>query len=301
MKDRFIVLDYASLSAVAAVVHEGSFERAAERLGITPSAVSQRVRGFEERLGCVLVVRGQPCTPTARGRELCAHFDKVQLLESDLNYGFEPAQQQTGLAPAIKVAINADSLATWFPRAVATFANETGMFLEITLEDAGQTAERLRSGEVLGAVTSSPDPVAGCKTIALGSFHYAACASPGFVDRHFGSGFDASALARAPSMRFNRYDDLQARWARQVHDIGLCGPAHWIPSTQGFLDLALAGLAWGLQPAVLAQPYLDAGQLIELPPAVRIPVKLFWTVARLDTESLKRLTTAVRASAQSSF
>ncbi|KAA2220989.1 LysR family transcriptional regulator, partial [Salinarimonas soli] len=42
------MLDYAGLSALAAVVRQGSFERAAGTLGVTPSAVSQRVRALEE-------------------------------------------------------------------------------------------------------------------------------------------------------------------------------------------------------------------------------------------------------------
>lgn len=301
MKHHFIVLDYASLNAVAAVVREGSFERAAATLGFTPSAVSQRVRGFEERLGCVLIVRGQPCLPTARGSELCAHFDKVRLLEADLDRRSGITRQATRLSSAIKVAVNADSFATWFPQVVTRFAAETGMVLEITLEDASHTAERLRSGEVLAAVTSDPASVPGCRTIALGSFPYVACASPDFVGHWFGAGIDAISLVCAPCMRFNRHDDLQRRWAREAHGFRLDPPTHWVPSTQGFLDLALSGLAWGLQPAVLAQPHLDSGRLIELPPAFKVAVELYWTVARLQTDSLRRLTQAVRKSARSSF
>ncbi|MEI8171784.1 MAG: LysR family transcriptional regulator, partial [Rhodoferax sp.] len=45
------MLDYASLSALTAVVREGSFERAARALHVTPSAVSQRIRLLEERIG----------------------------------------------------------------------------------------------------------------------------------------------------------------------------------------------------------------------------------------------------------
>ena len=79
------MLDYASLSALAAVVREGSFERAARALHVTPSAVSQRIRLLEERIGCALVVRGQPCQATETGRRLCQHVDRVRLLEHELN------------------------------------------------------------------------------------------------------------------------------------------------------------------------------------------------------------------------
>ncbi|WP_235210024.1 ArgP/LysG family DNA-binding transcriptional regulator [Sphingobium sp. Ant17] len=180
MKQYFIMLDYPSLAAVAAVVREGSFEKKPPLCSRSPpSAVSQRVRGFEERLGIALVVRGQPCTATEQGRELCAHFDKVRLLEADLPMSFANGIQDSS-RPSLSIAVNADSLATWFPYAMADFARTTGMLVELTLEDEGHTADRLRTGEVLAVVTSDPEPVAGCRTIAVGSLSYVACASPDF-------------------------------------------------------------------------------------------------------------------------
>lgn len=292
------MLDYPALAAVGAVIREGSFERAASVLGITPSAISQRIRGLEERLGTILIIRGQPCVPTGPGRRLCAHLDRVRLLEA----GLAPALTGgTGTPPALKIAVNADSLATWFPQAAASFGRETNLSLELTLDDETHTAGRLRSGEVLAAVTADPEPVQGCKTIALGALRYAACASPDFMARHFSAGVNGETLAMAPCMRFDRRDLLQARWVSEAHAADLIAPIHWVPSTQGFLDLALAGLAWGLQPVQLAGPHLAAGRLIELPPALRIGVKLYWTVARLHASPLRHLTKAVRLAADRSL
>ncbi|MGE6694705.1 LysR family transcriptional regulator ArgP [Sphingobium limneticum] len=293
MKQYFIMLDYPSLAAVAAVVREGSFEKAAALLKITPSAVSQRVRGFEERLGIALVVRGQPCTATERGRELCAHFDKVRLLEADLPMSFANGMQDSS-RPSLSIAVNADSLATWFPYAMADFARTTGMLVELTLEDEGHTADRLRTGEVLAVVTSDPEPVAGCRTIALGSLSYVACASPDFIGRYFPTGIDGDSLNIAPVMRFNRKDQLQGRWAKAAFGTDLNAPTHWIPSTQGFLDLACAGLGWGLQPKTLAKPHIHAGTLIELVPGDTMDVPLFWTVSRLHAQALQAMTSAVK-------
>jgi LysR family transcriptional regulator (chromosome initiation inhibitor) len=290
------MLDYPALAAVAAVIREGSFERAAERLGITPSAVSQRVRGLEERLGAILIVRGQPCAPTETGRALTAHFDRVQLLEADLAPTLTPHEPAAPLT--LKIAVNADSLATWFPRAAAAFAESSGLMLEMTLDDEAHNIERLRSGEVLAAVTADPEPVQGYRTVPLGAMHYAACASPDFIARHFAGGVDAERLARAPCLRFDRRDVLQARWAREAHGVELRGPNHWVPSTQAFLDLALAGLAWAMQPVALAAPHVAAGRLAELPPGRTIAVTLYWTVARLHAASLLALTDAVRAAAR---
>ncbi|WP_029012752.1 LysR family transcriptional regulator ArgP [Niveispirillum irakense] len=292
------MLDYASLSALAAVIREGSFDRAAARLGITPSAISQRVRGLEERLGTILVVRGQPCAPTDTGRALCTHVDKVELLEADLAPILSPQGLGASAIPTLKIAVNADSLATWFPAAAARFAEATGLLLDLTLDDEGHTADRLRAGEVLAAVTADPEPVQGCKTMLLGELRYAACASPAFMARYFSNGVSADTLATAPCLRFDRRDGLQARWAMAAYGIALTAPAHWVPSTQGFLDLALAGLGWGMQPVSMAHSHIQDGRLVELPPGQTIGVKLYWTATRLHAGALHALTDAVRRAAR---
>ena len=295
------MLDYSALTAVAAVTREGSFERAAATLGITPSAVSQRVRTLEQRLGAILIVRAQPCEPTELGRALCAHFDRVQLLEADLAPALAPVGAASATSPTLKIAVNADSLATWFPKAAAAFAEATGTLLDLTLDDEAHTVDRLRSGEVQAAVTADPEPVQGCRTIGLGALRYVACASPAFVARRFADGVTAETLAIAPQLRFDRRDKLQERWTRESLDVALIPPIHWVPSTQGFLDFALVGLAWGLLPAALADSYVAAGSLVELSPACPLDVRLYWTVTRLRATSLRSLTEAVRRAAAKSL
>ncbi len=104
------MFDYAALSALAAVVREGSFERAAQVLFVTPSAVSQRIRALEERVGCALVIRGPPCRATDTGRRLCQHVDRVRLLEHELQ-GVLPALAPDGVSRvALPVAVNAPGL-----------------------------------------------------------------------------------------------------------------------------------------------------------------------------------------------
>lgn len=298
MKHYFIVLDYAALAAVAAVVREGSFERAAERLGVTPSAVSQRVRALEERLGSILIVRGQPCVATELGGKLCSHVDQVQLLEADLAPSLSFQRTGSEMPVTLKVAVNSDSISTWLAEAAADFARSTGFLLDFMIEDEAHTADRLRSGEVLAAVSADPEAVQGCKTIALGGMQYLACCSPDFAARHFPGGITDDALRLAPCLRFERRDGLQARWAREIHGIDLNAPMHWVPSTYGFLNLAVAGMAWGMQPTSLAGPLIERGELIELSPDTPIVVKLYWTVTRLHATPLKALTDAVTRAAK---
>ncbi|MCW2624263.1 LysR family transcriptional regulator, partial [Mycobacterium sp.] len=52
-----VKVDGQQLAAFAAVIEHGSFDAAAERLHVTPSAVSQRIKTLEQRVGQVLVVR----------------------------------------------------------------------------------------------------------------------------------------------------------------------------------------------------------------------------------------------------
>lgn len=301
MKHSFIMLDYASIAAVAAIVREGTFERGAASLGITPSAISQRVRGLEERLGAILIVRGQPCEPTELGRTLCAHFDRVRLLEHDLAPSLGRGAAEADAPMTLRIAVNSDSLSTWFPAAIAAFDPGSGITLELTLDDEARTADRLRANEVLAAVTDDPEAVQGCKTIALGALRYVACATPAFVDRYFREGVNAEGLARAPHMRFDRHDTMQERWTQEAHGVDLTSPIHWVPSTQGLLDFILAGVGWGMNPVQLVADHLSSGRLVELQPALRLDVKLYWTVARLHAATLRRLTTAVRDAATSNL
>ncbi len=293
------MLDYAALAALAAVVREGSFERAAGALGVTPSAVSQRVRALEERLGAVLVQRGQPCLATPAGARLCAHVDRVRLLEGEvatLLPGVAGAGQDG--PPTLRIAVNADSLGTWFVPAAARFAATSGALLDITLDDEAHTAERLRGGTVLAAVTADPVPVQGCRTRPLGLLRYVATASPEFFATRFQDGPTPDSLACAPVLRFDRRDMLQARWVRGVAGIDLAAPVHWVPSTQGFVDAALAGLGWGLNPLSLVAPHLESGRLVELKPGHHLDVPLHWQYVRIGARLLADLTRAVVAAAK---
>jgi len=289
-------MDYASLAALAAVAREGSFEGAAKLLGVTPSAVSQRVKGLEERLGAVLIVRGQPCVPTPLGLRICAHAEQVQLLEGELAAAIPAlAEGRTAGMPTLRVAVNADSLASWFIGAVARFSTAHDALLDIVREDEGHTADRLRSGEVIAAVTTENREVQGCRVIPLGALRYVAVASPAFMGRYFAGGVDGKALNAAPVMRYDKRDNLQAKWAKAARGVTLSAPTHY--STHGFLDLAMAGLGWAMTPLSAAQPHLRDGTLVELIRGSRMDVPLYWQHLRLGTAVLAGLTDAVRAAA----
>ena len=188
------MLDYALLSALAAVIRTGSFERAAQQLHVTPSAVSQRVKLLEEKLGTVLVVRGTPCTGTPGGQRLCQHVEQVALLESELRHEL-PGIRDAGPQVTVRIAVNADSLATWF---VAAMAQTQDCLFDLVIDDQEHSADWLRRGEVLAAVTADGKAVQGCDSSPLGALRYVATASPDYVRRYFSEGLDERTIACAP-------------------------------------------------------------------------------------------------------
>lgn len=292
-------LDSRHLAAFAAVLREGSFDAAARALHVTPSAVSQRIKALEERLGRVLVRRGAPCTATEAGQSLQRHAQQLALLEAEALAPFAIDARDGGPALPLAIAVNADSLATWFMPALAPLAE--GALFDLLVEDQDHSHELLRQGRVLGAVTAEPQPVQGCAVRRLGALRYRAVASPAFAARHFPAGADAASLAVAPCCVFNAKDRLQERFIRQLVRRRLQPPQHRVPSTHGFVHAALHGLGWGMNPEALVQPLLASGDLVEIAPGQVLDVPLHWQHWRLDAELLRRLTAGVEAAAKAAL
>lgn len=288
------MLDYAALSALAAVCRTGAFDKAAVSLGVTASAVSQRIKQLEERMGAALVLRGQPCRPTEAGARLIRHVDEVALLEAALSRDLAgPAGPDA--RPTIRLAVNADSLATWF---VAALAPVDGVLFDLVLDDQDHSAEWLRRGEVSAAITGQARPAPGCDGVALGALRYLATASPAFAARWFPAGVTAEALARAPALTFNRKDALQERWVQALTGRRVALPSHWMASSHAFVDAALAGLGWGMNPEILVRRALADGRLVALASDRPLDTPLYWQWNRMIGAALAPLTQAVRAAAE---
>ena len=286
------MIDYPAMRAVAMVVQMGSFEAAAKALNVTPSAVSQRVKLIEERLGVVLIERGAPCVATERGEWLCRHMEHIGILERELMEHLpglvdrsEPGQRVT-----LNIATNADSLGTWFLPAVSSFTRTLDYLVKLAVDDEDHTVEWLQRGRVLAAVTSIAKPVQGCRAIPLGAVRYRATASPDYVERHFADGVTPGAIARAPAITFNAKDHLQHEWIRRTLGQSVSHPTHWLPSTQSFVDASLLGLGWSLSPTQLVRNHLASGRLVELIAGAVLDVPLFWQVNRLAADQLSALT-----------
>src|SRR5258708_4905251 len=211
----------------------GSFEGAARALNVTPSAISQRIKQLEERLGCVLIVRGQPCAATETGRLLCRHVEQVGMLEQDLRNVLPrvaPSGKDGGRV-TLRVAVNADSLGTWFIGAMAAFLSGDRALLDIALDDQEYTLDWLRSGEVQAAVTANSRPVQRCDSAALRKLRYVALASPEYVQRYFPRGVTAGPLVEAATLEFHLTVPMLAPWSLRVCQLVLGDLLRLPPST----------------------------------------------------------------------
>ncbi|HWR79967.1 MAG TPA: LysR family transcriptional regulator ArgP [Pseudomonas sp.] len=286
------MFDYKLLSALAAVVEQAGFERAAQALGLSQSAVSQRIKLLEARLGQPVLLRGTPPQPTEVGRRLLNHVQQVRLLERNLQ-GQVPGIDAGGLPERLRIALNADSLATWWAPAVSAFCAGHNVLLELVVEDQAVGLKRMRAGEVAACVCASEVPVAGARCQPLGAMRYLALASPLFVARHFPQGLQPERLPQVPAIVFGADDRLQHRY---LAGLGLVDGFvhHLCPSSEGFVQLAVAGLGWGLVPALQVQGQLARGELVELLPGRHVDVPLYWHHWRQGGELLEHLTGHLR-------
>ncbi|WP_425043667.1 LysR family transcriptional regulator ArgP [Primorskyibacter sp. S87] len=280
------------LSALSAVLRLGSFEAAAHDLSVTPSAISQRIKALEERVGTTLINRGTPCTGTPAGQRLAKHAEDVGLLEQQLSR--ELSLEDSPGATRVRIAVNADSLATWFVPALASVPD---MLFDLVIDDQDHSADWLRRGEVSAAVCASGKPVAGCDAVAIGALRYHATASPGFHRNWFADGVDAVSLSSAPCITFNAKDGLQRQWMARNAGARIAAPVHFLPSTHAFIDAGRSGLGWGMNPAPLIRGPMKNGRLVELIPDTPMDVALTWQVSRVMAPALQDLTKAVRKAA----
>lgn len=278
--------DPAQLETLLAIAEEGSFDAAAQRLHLTPSAVSQRVRALERAAGQVLVRRTAPVGVTDAGAPLMRLGRQLRLLAAE-------AAEALGDDAVVElaVAVNADSLATWFRSVFSSIAATPTVALRLFVEDESLSHDLLRRGEVLAAVTSEPQPVQGCTVEHLGSLRYFPAAAPSLLETHRrGRGLD---WAAAPAVVFNEKDALQDV-VLAAHGAGRPPVVHRVPSTADFLEAVRLGLGWGMIP----EPQFRAtADLRQLPGSRPVRVPLHWQRWRLDSPALDALSAAVREAA----
>lgn len=280
------------LAALAAVIDLGSFDAAARQLHVTPSAVSQRIKALEQRVGQVLVIRDKPCAATTAGIPLLRLAAQTAMLQSEILTEMDVVD---GSAQPVRiaVAVNADSMSTWFTR---VFESLDGVLFDIRVEDQDRSARLLREGVVTGAVTTEHTPVPGCRVQSLGVMRYLPIASRSFVNRYLAEGFTAAAAAKAPALAWNRDDALQDKLVLKRFRRRINNPTHFVPTAEGFAAAVRAGLGWGMFPEHIARSLLNDGTLTLVSEAY-LDVPLFWQCWKLESAIITRVTEAVSSAA----
>ena len=293
--------DPAALECLAAIVEEGGFERAAQRLNVTQSAVSQRLRALEAQVGSVLIVRSRPLRPTSAGQLLLKHTKQMRLLRADLE---RDLQELAPSAPGgtrederISIAINADSIATWAMGALHDLVRQR-LPLEIIVDDQDFTQEWLRSGQVIGCVTTLKPALRGCKVVPLGAMHYVAVASTGFAQSQLPGGLTAHNFRGVPFIAFNRKDGIQSEFIGQVFGLKRVSLRQlFVPSSEGQLRAVLAGWGASVLPEHMARAPLETGALVNLAPGHTLAVPLYWHCWNLESDVLDALSSALTQAA----
>ncbi|MBB3183725.1 LysR family transcriptional regulator (chromosome initiation inhibitor) [Halomonas fontilapidosi] len=280
------MLDYKLLQALATVVEFGGFERAGEQLGLSQSAVSQRIKALEVRLGQPVLIRHPALRPTPAGQRLLNHVQQVQLLERDLRAALPTLEEAS---PRLRIVLNADSLATWWAVAVGDFCRTEGLLLDMVVEDQDVGLKRLRDGEVAACLCASDQPIAGARCVPLGTMVYHPFATPDYIARHFPDGPTVEAFRRAPAIVYGPHDQLQHRF------LASCGyhgsfPYHLCPSSEGFVRLTVAGMGYGMLPQMQVASLVAEGRLDSIAPERSLAVPLYWHFWRHSGELLERLT-----------
>ena len=290
------------LEAFLAVIEEGSFDRAAKRLAVTPSALSQRIKGLEDRLGTVVLKRESPVVPTQAGQKLLRRAQAMQLLETEALAEFSGAQSGDGII-RLTILVNNDSLATWFTHAAADFAaqcvkesetSQARVSLDIRTDDQDHALESLRNGTAIAVVTSENSPVSGARLRALGTMRYHAWVSPSLLSHTPGAAL-AEKLRVMPIVCFDHKDALQARFLALfgIEAEAFGGVSHFLPSPSAMLEASARGLGWSMAPEMLARPWVEKGELVMLDETRFIDVPLYWQCAGIRSKTLDRLSRIV--------
>lgn len=281
-----MTLDPKQTDAFQAVAELGSFERAASKLSITPSAVSQRVRALETTLGAALILRTRPCRPTQMGQRMLQYLRRALLLKVDL----EADLMNSESGPlSVSVALNSDSLGTWFFPAMARLLVEDQIILDLIVEDQDHTYALLETGMVAGCVSTVAQPMRGCSAEMLGTMRYRLMASASFRKRWLSRGLTREAARRAPVVAYTRKDTLQSSFLLSY--LGLpegAYPCHYVPGIEAHFAAVRHGLGYAMVPEwLLSSAGGEHDPLVDLAPKHPTDVALYWHTWKVQSPRME--------------
>ena len=280
------------VQAFIAVIEETSFDAAAKRLAVTPSAISQRIKTLEDRIGQLLVIRQSPCQPTPAGEKLLAKVKPMALLETEVMSEFVP--QASTQAKRFTLAVNEDSLSTWLIPTLTALHQQHGHLFDLCVDDQDYTLDYVKNGTAIGALTSEKTPLQGCTCHRLGNMRYYAVASPQFAKRYFANGLTPQAFIQAPLIAYNRKDPLQHRFMEKVtHQALSPNNIHFMPNSSGLVTAATQHMGWCMVAEGLLGDAIKHQQLVYLAPEMWLDEPLYWQHAAVQSKLLDRVTNAL--------
>ncbi|UWZ98966.1 LysR family transcriptional regulator ArgP [Vibrio splendidus] len=285
-------LDYKWIEALDAVVKQRSFERAAEQLYISQSAVSQRIKQLEKWLAQPALVRESPPRPTPAGKKLLGLYRRVRLLEHELVP--ELMNEDSAQPLSISIATNADSLATWLLPALSDVMKSRQVELNLAIHGEARTIDKIKSGEVAGAISLESQAIPGCSADYLGRMDYVCVASPDFHLRYFSEGVNYVTLSKAPAVSYDQYDDLHKKFLHDHFNVPRDSVInHTVGSSEAFVRLALSGVAYCLIPRLQIIDELESGALIDITPGFLLSYRIYWHHWQLESGVLKEVSQAI--------
>lgn len=258
------MIDYKLLEAFYYTINEGGFEKAADKLCITQSAVSQRIKLLEEQVGQVLLMRSIPPKPTPIGFNFYNHYNKVKHLETEL---FNDNKNNVDLT----LALNDDSLATWFYPTILPLIDK-GDILKLYVDDQDITIDLLKNGIVIGCISTYNKSLNGCSMRNIGSMKYRLVATNSFIEKWFKMGFSLENIKHAPGVIFDHKDNLHERHLENIFKQKVAFPFHMIPSSEKLYNLIQEGFGYGLISDLQRQ---DNDGLIDITPEHYLSVDLY--------------------------
>lgn len=278
-------MDYEAIKTLESVIRNQNFERAAKELFVTQSAISQRINQLEVEHGQRLLIRELPYRPTEMGESILSHYRKVVSLEESLVLN---SNQKDSKKSVVKIALNVDTLETWFMKVLQDPEIAKLLNLQITIDDEKYTLNYLKSGRVDLSIGTMKTPVSNHECIRLGCMNYVLVANPEFKKKHFPKKVADADFANIPAIVFNDRDDLQTAYLKKQFHYSGSYPMTLIPSTSGGKAAIIAGFGYGLQPVLDIQKELKSKALVLVTPE-KFERELYLHHWNYQSDTLKKL------------
>lgn len=275
--------DYHALRALQAVIEYQSFDLASKAIGISQSAVTQRIQNFESFLGTKLLIRKAPYRATEKGKNYLNLLRKVTSLENEI---LEEDETQK-IKPTLKVAMNRDSLDLFFLDVLSDTKVSNVLALQIIADDQDNTLKYLKSGQVDMCISSEERPLPNHTSTHLGDMVYSLVCSKKFYKEYFSEGVNKKTLAQAPLVVFDKYDKAQHTYLRDNFKLDKLTKINLMPSVPSFKKAILGGFGYGLLPFIDMEKEIKKKQLVQLNPSKDFSVSLYLHQWEYQREHIK--------------